>query len=379
MRPLNAMVPYLSAGINGSRSFVRAFQNDPNYDRTKARTAFRWASTILLPAAAATLYNLSDPERKKAYADIQEHEKRDKIIIIPPHPTRDAQGRWNVWAIPMPQGMNRPTSIVRRLLEAHHDLDPANFKEMADALVGTVSPIEPTWTQFFSTITPQIIKPTLQAKMNYDLFRDKPKIPLGPLQTLPPEMQVQPYTSGTAKLVGEKLGVSPILAEEWMKDTIGGTGSQVLNISDRILAATGKIPKEDIGGRDTLSAIMDRFRKVQGFETEHKAYAARDAMEMQTMRQAVDRAKQTPYFDRIKGNEDLAARYLDAVALRAKSIVVEATTTPRYKRMEADQKLEELKRLAPMIDRKSTSAAITKPITTPIVPPSQVDRYQLPQ
>jgi hypothetical protein len=249
---------------------------------------------------------------------------------------------------------------------------------MADAVVGTFSPIEPKMTQIMSAATPQFLKPAAQAVANYDFYRDKPKVP-GRLQDLPPEMQTLPYTSGTAKQIAAKFGASPIKTEEFIKDSLGGMGSQMLNWSDRALAATGNIPKDEVGGNGTLESIAARFTKAQGGEIEHKEYQARTGIEQAAMRQAVARAKETAYFDRIKGNEELAARYLDAVALRAKAIVVEATTTPRYKRMEADQKLEELKRIAPMIDRKSTSAAITKPITTPIVPPSQAERFQLPQ
>jgi len=256
-RALNGAFLYLNAGIQGSRSFLRAVRRNP------VKTSARVATALYFPVTIATLWNLADEERRKVYEDIEEYEKENNLILIPPVPTKTRNNEWEVIKIKLPPGLNNLTVPVRRGIEAMHGLDPVKFREIADAAIGTVSPIEPTKRSILSNLTLQAIKPTVQAAANYDFFRDRPKVSPA-LQGRPPSMQVYPFTSGTARKIAEPLGVSPIKVEEFLKDTFGGVASQALNISDRALSAAGVIPKEQIGGRDPLRAIAARFSRARG-------------------------------------------------------------------------------------------------------------------
>lgn len=370
MRPLNATIPYLNAGIQGSRSFVRAFRQNPG------RTAASIATALYFPVAMATLWNLSDPERRKAYRDIQGYEKDNNIIFLSPRPTKDGQNRYQVIKVGLPQGIGQLTIPLRRMLEAAAGLDPVRFGETAQALIGSVSPVEPNIGSLGSAVVPQAIKPTIQAAANYDFFRRKPKV-TDRLKDLPPELQVQPYTSGTAIKIANNIGASPIKTEEFIKDTLGGMGPQILNASDRILAAAGIIPPSRIGGTSTLDAIASRFDKARGGEMSDREFQLRSSIETDIARRAIEQAKASPYYQRLAGNENLEQRYLAAVAARAKALVDATTSKPYYRRMEPDARLAELKKLQAKLTRGKLPGTLTRPIQIPITPPSQANRFAI--
>jgi hypothetical protein len=336
MRPLNAAIPYLNAGIQGSRVFLRSMAEN------SARTSARVAITLFFPAAMATVWNLSDPDRKKAYEDIAPYEKENNLIILGAHPTKDSQGRWDVYKIKLPPGMGRLATPVRQILEQANGLNPVRFSEIAKALFGSVAPFEPTASSLLSTVTPQALKPTLQAAANYDYFRERPKVPRR-LQGLPSNMQAQPYTSGTARVLGEKLGTSPIKTEEFIKDTLGGIGSQVLHYSDRALARAGVIPTSQIGGTGTLEAVSARLSKARGDELESREYKAREDIREQLIKRAVDQAKNMPIYKRL--GPDAQQKYLERAAARASYLVTSATSKPAYKRATPERRMEMLENL----------------------------------
>jgi hypothetical protein len=194
---------------------------------------------------------------------------------------------------------------------------------------------------------------------NYDFFRGRPKVP-GKLQDQPKDMQVQPYTSGTARKIAGALGASPIKTEEFIKDTLGGIGSQVLNVSDRALAAAGAIPKEQIGGTSTAEAVTARFNTARGGELENREYAKRKEIEEAAITRAVEQAKRTPFYARLD-SEEKRQRHLQTVANRARYQVSKVTDAPRYKRLEPDQRIAELERAAERIARMGVPARVTRP------------------
>lgn len=261
---LNSAFLYLNAGIQGTRTFVRNFATKP------LQTAGKIALTVFTPIAAATAWNLSDPERKKAYEDIADYEKHGNIIIVPPHPTKDENGNWNVIKIPLSQEINNIAGLVRRPIEQAFGLDPVSVKDIASALVGSVSPINPDVGSIASTLTPQAIKPSVEAITNTNLYTGFKQVPTS-MEKLSPELQVKKDTSGTARIISKALNFSPLKVEAFIKGTLGGVGSQVLNVSDRILAGLKIIPKDQIGGQDTIKAIVARFAKARGGSTDDKS------------------------------------------------------------------------------------------------------------
>lgn len=244
---LNSAFLYLNASIQGTRTLLRNLKDKP------VQTGVKIAISSMFPVAVATSWNLSDPERKKAYEDIAEYEKENNIIIVPPNPTKDENGKWNVIKIPLSQEINNLVGLVRRPIESIEGLDPLKFGDFAKALVGTVSPIQPTKGSVLSTLTPQAIKPTIEGAVNKNLFTGFPQVSRR-LENLSPEKQIKDDTSGFAVKLGQQLGVSPIKIDAFIKGTFGGLGQQLT------------------GQQNIIEAVFARFGKARGGEIENKFY-----------------------------------------------------------------------------------------------------------
>jgi hypothetical protein len=258
---LNSAFLYLNANIQGTRTFVRNLKERP------VQTAAKVAMFGFVPVAAATAWNLSDPKRKAAYEDISEFEKENNIIFIPPNPTKNEDGTWNVIKIPLSQEISNLVGMARRPIEQLYGLDPVSVGDIANALVGTVSPVGTTKEEILSTLTPQAIKPSIESAVNRNLFTGIPIVPAS-MEKLSPENQYKPYTSGTARIAGKMLGVSPLKIEAFVKGTFGGVGSQVINVIDNVIAGVGIIPKDQIGGQNVVKAIVSRFTLARGGQSE---------------------------------------------------------------------------------------------------------------
>lgn len=272
---LNSAFLYLTAGIQGTRTLLLNLAQRP------VSTSVKIGLTVFTPVTIATFWNLSDEKRRQAYEDIAEWEKKNNIIIVPPNPTKDEKGRWNIIKIPLAQGVNNVATIPRIMVEQAYQVNELDAAKVADALIGTVSPIEPNINSLASSLTPQALKPTLEQISNYNFFTARPIVPYS-MQSLSPELQAKPWTSGSARLAGKALGISPLKVESWIRESFGGVGSQALHIIDKALAGAHIIPKDQIGGEPVLEAITARFAKAWGGNLENKdAEAIRKLLEGQ--------------------------------------------------------------------------------------------------
>jgi hypothetical protein len=260
---INSAFLYLNAGIQGSRTLLRAIRRDPK------GTSAKIAATVFLPVMTAAAWNMSDPKRREAYEDIAEFERENNLIIVPDNPEKDERGRWKVIKIPLAQGLNSLSSLPRRAVEQAFQRDPDRAYDIADALIGTVSPVDPSSGAIVSTLTPQLARPWVELQANKNLFTGRDIVPRG-LQDEAPEDQVRKGTSGTARMIADPLDASPIAVEHATRAVFGGVGSQALNASDRVLAAAGKIPESQIGGEDPIEATSRRFTRAFGGEKERR-------------------------------------------------------------------------------------------------------------
>lgn len=332
---LNSAFLYLNAGIQGTRTLLRNLKKKP------VSTSAKIATFGFLPVAYATHWNLSDRDRAKAYEDILDYEKENNIIIIPPNPTKDEQGRWNIIKIPLSQEINDLVGLARRPMEEIYGMDPVGFQDAARALIGAVSPIEPTKGGILSSIVPQAIKPTIEGAVNRNLFTDIPQVPRS-LENKPAEEQVKDYTSGTARQIGNRIGVSPIKVEQWIKGTFGGVGSQALNQIDHALATAGVIPEDQIGGQAILDAISARFNKARGGKIEQEQYEAEQkaAQEKAKVRAAFKASTYDPVQELIaSGDIDGARKIVDDLSDEDYKVYVGIRQGERSKRTEEMRKL----------------------------------------
>jgi hypothetical protein len=254
---LNAAFLYLNANIQGVRTLTRNLKEKP------VRTTARLVAYAAMPVALATAWNLSDPKRKAIYEDIPDYEKENNLIFITDETTKNENGKWNVIKIPLAPGISSFASIPRLAIEQMQKVDEYGFMDFASKLVGTVSPFDFKERAFVSQFVPQAIKPSVELMTNQNLFTGFPIASEEELKRSP-ELQYRDNTSGTAKIVGEKTGISPLKFESFIKSTFGGLGSNALNTLDQALAKAGVISEEEIGGKSFWQSIVGRFNEASG-------------------------------------------------------------------------------------------------------------------
>lgn len=327
-RVINWMIPFFNAGIQGSRQMVRSFQNAP------AQTSTKVAATIFTPIAVATVWNLSDPQRKQIYADIPQHEKENNIILIPPDVTQDERGRYNVIKIPLPPGLSNLGTIVRRALETTQGLDAIKFGEIATNLITAGTSVDVTsGNKLASTFTPQLAKPLVESTTNTNLFTGQRIIP-DYMKNRPAELQTRPGVTPIATGIGKLLNVSPLMVENFAQTQLGGLGSQLL------------------GKESPIGNLERRFKKASGGELLDRVYE--DSTKIQAInsqaKSLFEAGKKEEALKLIQSNKDLLLK-----TSKVKTIRSEVDTLQEYKnKVKADSRLtqEQKNKVLTLIQQK---------------------------
>jgi len=254
-RVFNWVIPYFNAGIQGSRSFLRSAQRNP------VGTGAKMVAAVFTPMVATTMWNMATPDRREAYNDIQDYEKENNFIIVPPNPQKDAQGRWNVIKIPLSQEVANLANVSRLYTLQAVDGDRVAASDVAADLIGATTSldIKNPVNQFL----PQPIKPALEVVTNKNLYTGKDIVP-SYMKGKPKEEQAYKFTSGSARALGKATNLSPFQAQHLVKGYLGSTGTDIMGQIDRTMADKGMIPKEQAGGMDIVDATTARFTKAAG-------------------------------------------------------------------------------------------------------------------
>lgn len=260
-RVLNLFYPYFNASIQGSRNIARSLRDRP------VRTMVKSAGLVAAPTMTITAYNLADPDRRKIYDTISDFEKENNFVIIPPWVSPEDQkedGTWEgVLKIPKPQGYRELTDPSREITEAFlGDKDNKVAFEIAkDMMAGFTGPIAiEDMKKLGNSFIPQASRPIINAALNKDLYTGSDTVPDYMIEgTEDPTKRTYEDTSGTARLIANKLGLSPIQVEKAASDIAGSLGRYGVNASDNFLAFMGVIPDNQIGGRSIASDFSRRL------------------------------------------------------------------------------------------------------------------------
>lgn len=264
---LNSALPYLNAGIQGSRTLLRSVRTHP------AQTLTKLAIVGAIPTATITAWNLSDPKRAEAYNDISEYEKQGNLVILPPNPVKDPQtGRWNAIKIPVSQEIANLNNIVRNSVEQASGQDGSlTAGKILGDLTGTVTSLNAqSQNQLIGQVVPQALKPAVETITNTNLFTGNKIVP-DSQKNLPAQDQYGQYTSGTAKVVGKLTGTSPRVIDNGIKTAAGGAGQNAVNLSDNLLASTGVISPSEVQGKSVPDAVTNRFVGASSIPASNKA------------------------------------------------------------------------------------------------------------
>jgi hypothetical protein len=287
-RMINTVMPYWNPGVQGTTQMIRSFRDRP------VSSTFKGIAMVGVPLAAATAWNLSTDENKKVYDNIPEYEKDNNLILIPPGTKQNKDGSYDVLKIPLAPGFKDLFMPFRRAMESYAGDKPANAKIVAQDIVQALSgPVNVgSKDQLVSSLIPQAAKPFVQQGMNKDLFTGKDIVP-GYINDatdangnpIPENKKAYKNTGTVVQFIADKLGVSPIRAEKFIKDSAGTVGLNVENFADQVAtklgythpttnADTGDVT-DHIGGQSVSAGFKRSFGSVQGIDNANKSDGAK--------------------------------------------------------------------------------------------------------
>lgn len=280
-RVVNSALPYMNAGIQGSRTLLRNLKDRP------LQTATKLAITAFFPTAAITAWNVSDPKRKAAYDDIKDYEKQGNLVIVPPHPVKDKNGKWNVIKIPVSQEIANLNNVVREGVEVGVKDKSINVASLIGNAVGTVTSLNTqSPRQLTGQLTPQAVKPGIEALTNQNLFTGNKIVP-DSQKNLSPRDQTGPGTSKVATKLGTALNVSPREVDNAISTTTGGLGTNVTHgkglsaqLSARFKGAQGQSKYDLADAR--FSALKTQLNKLPEYKSMNSSDKAKALNRLQS-------------------------------------------------------------------------------------------------
>jgi hypothetical protein len=258
MRAYNMITAFANITLQDTDRVARAFIQNP------IPTTLKIAGGIMLPSALLWAANHDDPR----YKEIPQWEKDLFWIIMTGKAKEDGGDGGHIFRVPKPWGMGVIFgSGTERALEAYNNSNPDAFREFGKSIADTVVP------NFY----PSAISPVIDQFANRSAFTNRTLVP-AELEGQLPEYQYAPYTSETAKKLGQLIAAfprvrqesldmdspmaggvaraltTPILLENYLRAWTGNLGVYALNIADAGLRKAGLVP-DPPRPADTLADI----------------------------------------------------------------------------------------------------------------------------
>jgi len=230
----NQWIAFFNAGIRGMERPIIAFKEQP------LQTSLRIFTWITLPSIVFYEINKDDPR----WQEIPQWQKDLFWIVI-----IDDQ----IYRIPKPFELGVLFgSGPERFLEWTDNQGKRTGKEYIKNLGGVILP----------NFIPTAALPLIEAKTNYNLFRNQAIVPQS-RQDMPPELQYTEYTSETSKKIGELINYPPAKIDNLINGWTGGLGRYAVSGLDEILKGTGispdiPEPTPELADRPVIKAFVVR-------------------------------------------------------------------------------------------------------------------------
>lgn len=250
---INQAVPFYNPAIQGTRSFARAFKENPK------RAILVGATAFTIP----TLINWWKNKDEEWYRDLPWREKYLYYNI--------GEGN-NVWQIPKPfEWGNAFSTVPEALLDTWYEKDPEGLKEALGHVFETTNPVD----------YPVILKVAKEQWQNRIDFFDRPIVPRGQID-LPPGEQKGEYSSKLATWLGQAFPetISPRRVDAAIRSYFGGA---VPDLMDAL--GLGAHKKERAFERSDIPVFGRMFRRggtdsansqaLADFYDEHSRYSSK--------------------------------------------------------------------------------------------------------
>jgi len=269
---LSTVSAFLNARVQGMVRMGETFKRDP------VGVALTGAS---MAAVSAILWEWNKDD--EAYRELDPQLKRDYWFVRLPGT--------DYWLTP-PKPFEY--SIFANLTEA--TLEQARASDRPEALHPLRDFVQAQGVAFLAQVLPSMVVPTLEVTTNYSYYRRRQIVPFWK-EKLEPDLQVNDWTSETARVVANAIGVSPAKFEHFIRGTFGNLGGEVLAGTDVIAGlAGGKTrppapatgverlpvvralikPRRVEGRAASMDEFYRRLNELEGAEASLKAYTAGD-------------------------------------------------------------------------------------------------------
>ena len=218
---VNRFIPFFNAAIQGTDKMIRVFKESPKQAGLVA------TMTITLPSVLITgyyMYEAPDDEREE-YLDI-------------PQWVKDTHWVYKVgdeWVrVPKPFAMGYIFgSVPEKFLSwSHQNNKPGGKNIYQEVVLKTLAMTSPV--SDFGSALPPTIKTGTELIQNYDWFRRMDIYPEY-MDDFEPELRATPYTSETARALGEKFNISPVKVDFALRGTFASTSKYITGAGDLIL------------------------------------------------------------------------------------------------------------------------------------------------
>jgi len=208
MKHANRVIAFMNATIQGSDKIVRQFKANPKGSIIKT------AAAITLPSIILFLLNHDDDR----YKELPQWQKDMFWIVL----TKD-----HIFRIPKPFELGILFGTVpERALAWAADKDPKAFRELGKTLKDAITP----------GYIPTAMLPIIEVWANKSFFTSLPIVPERE-KSLEPKYQYGPYTTETAKAIGNLLNWSPRKIESFLRGYTGGLGLYTI----KLIEGTGEV------------------------------------------------------------------------------------------------------------------------------------------
>lgn len=224
MKVANVWVPFLNARTQGLANTVRLFKENPK------QAAVRIGTTIMVPSLITEAWNLSDPERKRAYDMVPDYEK-NKYFVVSVGTYEDEQGEERPYYIKIPKGDLGQIfgSTTENLIEYAAGARPREFADFSKSMLENISPVG---LNPMSSLNPLVRVPA-ELSANYDYYRKQNIVPYYDEMNLPEGLKSNYRTTDVMKDIGEATGISPAKMEHAVTSLTGGLSKDVLSLTEK--------------------------------------------------------------------------------------------------------------------------------------------------
>ena len=236
-KSINRYVPFFNAAVQGTDKLIRAFKKNPKQVGTIAAMTITMPSVLL---AGYYLYGAPDDERQ----EYLEHPQ----WIRDTHWIYKVGGKWMRVPKPFAPGYIFGTLPEKFMTWSHQNNNPVGKSIYEEVLAGMWMSLSPVSDA--TGLLPPPAKIGLEIATNWNFYRGQSIYP-DYLDDLEPELRATPYTSETARVLGEKFNVSPANVDALLKGTFASSSKYITGAGDMILGQVREFNDQPYSERPT--------------------------------------------------------------------------------------------------------------------------------